>query len=731
MTALRIAALTATLATPWVLAQSPPAVEAAAASATRISAGARIVVDGRVDEAAWSTASPISGLRQNDPNVGAPATEGTEVRVLYDRATLYVAVQAFDAQPAGVIARILARDQLMSVGPFTGQLEFAGDDGIAILLDPFRDRRNAIVFATNANGAEFDAQITDQGREVNVAWRTVWRVAATRTDSGWSAEFEIPLRSIRHPDDGRAWGINVYRVIRRKNEHALWRSWSRDNAGFLKVSEAGELSGIRDLAKVGAGIELKASTIGRAVRGDVDGRRTPADAALDLKYEVRPGVTLDATANTDFAQADVDDVQINLTRFSLFLPEKRDFFLENAGVFEFGNRGVFEPPPWLMFFSRRIGIADTGEIPVLGGVRVTGREGGQTFGLLHMQTSAALGERRSAYSVARFKRDVGTGNYLGAMYAAKTAGATQGTGGLDFQYWPTRTTNVQGFVAAVGPPPAAPVPALSDRMAYRLLADRQVERWGLRAERMVFGASSEPPMGFATRTDIQRNDATLRVAFRPSVLGLRRIENYTFLSHVTRTDGALQDRSIGPAVEFTFNSGEGVTFYRLQAVTVLDDSFDLADRLPVAPGRFHNSQTGVFIRTATQRPVSFFMHAQHQEFYGGSLLFVNGTLNVAMGARGTLGVTRAFNDARVPAGQLITNVTAVRLGYAFNTRAAMSTNVQYDALDRVLRANARLGYMYRPGSELFVVLNGEQEDGVLRARQPRAALVKLTYLARL
>ncbi len=720
-----------------LLAQSPAHAPVASPSALRLPATARITLDGRLAEPAWASATAINDFRQYDPEVGAPATERTELRVLYDSSTLYFAIKAFDAKPADVIARILSRDRIMAQDDFSGQLNFAGDDGVAILIDPFRDRRNAVVFATNPNGAEFDAQITDQGREVNVAWRTVWRVAAARTDSGWSAEFEIPMRSIRHPDDGRAWGLNVYRVIRRKNEHVMWRSWSRDNAGFLKVSEAGDLPGIQGLAREGTGVELKTSAIGRAVRGDVDGRRTPADGALDLKYEVSPGVTLDATAHTDFAQADVDDVQINLTRFSLFFPEKRDFFLENAGVFEFGNRGVFEPPPWLMFFSRRIGISDSGEIPVLGGVRVTGRAGGQTFGLLHMQTAAALGERRSAYSVARLKRDVGSGGYVGAMYSAKNGGGTEGAGGLDFQYWPTPTMNVQGFVAAVESPAPSPAPAptpapsLQDRLAYRLVANREVERWGLRVERMVFGESSDPPIGFATRTDIQRNDATIRFSFRPSAFGLRRIENYNFFSYLTRTDGALQDRGMGPALNFTFNSGENVTFYRVQAVTVLDDSFDLADRLPVAPGRFQNSQTGMFVSTASQRPVSFNAHAQHQPFYGGSLFFVNGTLNVAIGARGFVGLTRAFNDASVPAGRLITNVTGLRLGYAFNTRATMSTTVQYDGLDRVVRANARLVYMYRPGSELFVVLNGEREDGVLAASQPRAALVKLTYLARL
>lgn len=724
-----IATLLGSLTAPVLLAQSQTGLVAAAPAATRVPPAARITLDGRVSESAWFTATPIADFRQNDPDVGAPATERTEVRVLYDSTTLYIAVAAFDSRPSEVIARILARDRLMLVHEFTGQLLFASDDGVAILIDPFRDRRNAVVFATNPNGAEFDAQITDQGREVNVAWRTVWRVAATRTDSGWSAEFEIPLRSIRHPDDGRAWGINVYRVIRRKNEHVLWRSWSRDNAGFLKVSEAGELPGIHDLAREGVGLEIKTSAIGRAVRGDVDGRRTPADGALDLKYEMRPGVTLDATANTDFAQADVDDVQINLTRFDLFFPEKRDFFLENAGVFEFGTRGVFEPPPWLMFFSRRIGISDSGEIPVIGGVRLTGREGRQTFGLLRMQTDAAFDQPRAAYSVGRFKRDMGSGGYVGAMYGGLGRGKREaGSVGVDFQYWPTSTTNVQGFVAQVWD--SASRSALPASRAHRLVVNREVDRWGLRLERMVFGASSDPPLGFAMRTDIQRSDATGRLTFRPLVAALRRLEIYGFASYIARTDGALQDWNVGPALDLTFDSGENVTLYRVKAFTVLDESFDLADRLTVATGRYQNSQTGVFLRTAPQRPVSLAANAQYQPFYGGTLYAVNGTLNVAIGARGAVGLTRVFNDATVPAGHLVTNVTALRLGYAFNTRATLATTVQYDALDHILSANARLVYMYRPGSELFVVLNEERERGIARALQPRTALVKLTYLAR-
>ena len=711
-------------------AQRQTGASIASFGALRLPSHDRIVLDGRLSESAWRLASSVGELRQYDPDVGAPATERTDVRVLFDSTTLYVGVHAYDTRPSEVIARILARDQLMLVDPFSGQLAFASDDGIAILIDAFHDRRNAVVFATNPNGAEFDAQITDQGREVNVAWRTVWRVAAARSDSGWTAEFEIPLRSIRHAVDGRPWGFNVFRMIRRKNEQVLWRSWSRDNAGFLKVSEAGDLTGLAGFARAGAGLELKTSAITRAVHGNADGRTTPADAALDLKYEMRPGVTLDATANTDFAQADVDDVQINLTRFNLFFPERRDFFLENAGVFEFGARGVFEPPPWLMFFSRRIGISDSGEIPVVGGLRLTGREGGQTFGLLQMRTRAALDQQRRDYSVARYKRDVGDGGFVGAMYSGVTGRGRRaaGSGGLDFQYWPTSTTNVQGFVAQVWDS-ASRVPRPASR-AHRLMLDRQVERWGARAERMVFGERADPPLGFATRTDIQRNDFQLRFTFRPSVANLRRVEMFNFASYIARTDGALQDWGVGPALSFTFDSGEDVTFYHVEAHTVLDETFDLADRLPIAVGSFANTQTGMFVNTAPSRPVSFTAGGQFQDFYGGTLWTANGSLRLAFGSRALLSFTRVFNEAAVPAGHLVTNVNAVRLGVAFSTRASLATTVQYDALDHVLRSNARLAYLYRPGSELFIVVNGERDDDVARPRQPRTLLAKLTYLAR-
>jgi hypothetical protein len=318
------------------------------------------------------------------------------VRVLYDERNLYIGILAHDSEPDGVVARIRQRDKLLEPSGFEDSYGFAGDDGVAILLDPFRDRRNAVVFATNANGAEFDALITDESGAFNADWRAVWTVRAQRVPQGWSAELAIPFRSLRYPAESRpeGWGLNVWRMVRRRNEESLWAAWSRDGGGFQRVSQAGRLLGLAGLPRSGLNLEVKPyGLVGLSQQPAFGGGESlestrQADIGLDAKWEVRPGLVLDGTIHPDFAQVEADNEQVNLTRFDLFFPEKRDFFLENAGIFDFGWRGLDETPPFLLFFSRRIGIANDDEslIPVRGGVRLSGRAGRQTVGFLDVFT---------------------------------------------------------------------------------------------------------------------------------------------------------------------------------------------------------------------------------------------------------------------------------------------------------------------------------------------------------
>ena len=715
----------------WAQGDSGPTV-----SATRLpdTSSGSITVDGRLLEPSWHEITPVSGLRQLEPVEGAPASESTEVRVIYDRTTLYVGIVARDAQPEAIIGRVLQRDRLMQLG-FDNRPAFTGDDAVAILLDPFHDHRNAVVFATNPNGAEFDALITDEGREFNIDWRGVWQVAAARTPDGWSAEFAIPFRTLRFPSDGRTWGFNVYRLISRKNEQVLLTSWSRANEGFTRVSRAAHLEGLRDLPRPGHNFELKPYLLGGitqqqeadSVSGvlDTDPRLEPG---LDVKYEIRPGLLLDLTLNTDFAQVEVDDEQVNLSRFSLFFPEKRDFFLENAGMFEFGARGFFEPPPFLLFFSRQIGIAEDGEVPVIGGARLTGRVGKQTVGLLDIVTDAAFDLPRENFAVARLKRDIAGTGYLGTMLVDRRSGEGWNTGGgVDASLWPFANLNLQAFLAHT----ASSADSASGS-AYGLGADYQSDRWGVTGQHLYVGPETTADMGFITRTDILRTNAFTRVTTRPPIAGLRRVDAFVVGTYITRTDGALQDWETGVALSPLWNSGENVTAFYTRGFTRLDEAFDLTDDVLVPPGDYDTWQVGVFANSSQSRPWVAAVQTLAQRFYDGDLLSLIGSLSVTPNHHLSLSFSYTHNDVSIPTGAFTADLASLRISYAFSTRVFLNALLQYNSLDNTVSANVRFNFIHRPGSDFFIVFNEQRgTEAGLWDTTDRGAVVKLTYLARI
>ena len=467
-------------------------------------------VDGRLTEDVWTRARVLTAFRQREPEEGDPATERTEVRLAYDDAALYVAVMAYDSRPDQIVARILQRDKLFEPDRF-GQagVQAACDDAVALLLDPFHDHRNGVIFATNPNGAELEALITDEGSGLNIDWRGVWEVAGTRTPDGWSAEFAIPWRTLRYPAAApdEPWGVNVLRIIRRKNEEALWRAWEREGGGLHRVSRAGHLTGLADLPRQGLNLETKPFVLGgRRQEADdlgVIGSSRTLSAGVDLKTELRPGLVLDLTLNTDFAQVEVDDAQVNLTRFSLFFPEKRDFFLENSGIFDFGIQGnPFEPPPYQMFFSRQIGISDDGEVPILGGARLTGRVGSQTVGFLNVLTDEVPGIDKESFSVVRVKRDVGESNYVGAMIVDRRGdGPSNTSAGIDGQFvigdaWVWDLFGTRSFTEGSG----------GEGYSYTVGYRYDGEVWGSFLNHYGVSPDAEASAGFMTRTDFRSTD---------------------------------------------------------------------------------------------------------------------------------------------------------------------------------------------------------------------------------
>jgi hypothetical protein len=690
-----------------------------------------IRLDGVLSEDFWRLAEAIDDFRQQEPEEGSPATERTEVRVVLDNATLYVGVMAFDSDPQQVVRRILQRDRVME-NDHEG-LQFAGDDAVAILLDPFHDHRNASVFATNPNGAEFEALITDEGAEINVDWRAVWDVAAARGPTGWSAEFAIPLRTLRYPerDQGDYWGFNVVRTIRRKNELALWQSWSRDNEGFQRVSRAGHLVGMVDLPRYGINVEVKPFALGGTRQERRDDGEIPVDrqleVGLDLKSELRPGLILDLTLNTDFAQVEVDDEQVNLTRFSLFYPEKRDFFLENSGIFDLGLAGGYGPPPYKLFFSRRIGIGDGGPIPILGGARLTGRVADQTVGFMNVVTGESGDTPRTSYSVARVKRDVGENNFLGGMVTdRRDADGSNTVAGLDGSLWLRPTLNVKGFFTQSYTSGAGGEGATySGRLEY------STDLVGASLEHLTVEPGAQADLGFITRKDIHQTGADLRLSPRPGHWGIRVFDIQPEVQYISTTDGRMQDWTAEVYVGPEFDSGESIGLNIAWGETRLDEDFELADSVPIAAGLYDLLEARLFANTSRHRALVGELHGSWQAIYDGDVWSADVSLSASPSPQISMELGNEWNHVEVPNGGFTANITSVRIGYAFSTRFTTNALLQYNSLDENFSANVRLNFIHRPGSDLFLVFT--ERRGVERKLwdlSDRGLVAKMTYLMR-
>jgi hypothetical protein len=714
-----------------VLAQADePQREVPKARAHRIDDDVDIDIDGRLDESIWQDAIPISGFRQREPFEGEAATEDTEVRVLYNGQTLYIGIIAYDSEPDRIVARSLERDSPIGAARFGPG---GGDDAVEVILDTFHDRRNAFYFATNPKGVIVDGYITDENFRVDRNWDAVWNVAASTTSEGWVAEFEIPLRTIRFygSSEPQTWGFNVQRVIARKLEQSLWTSWSRDNEGLNRISRAGELTDLEQLPAT-ASFQLKPFVLGQAGQnydsrpdGDIlfDG-----NVGLDAKYTMVSGLVLDLTVNTDFAQVEADEEQIDLTRFSLFFPEKREFFLENAGIFQFGTGGGFRAPDLLLFFSRRIGIEDNLIVPMIAGARMSGRTGKQTIGFLNVLTGrdGDAGAPLTNFAVGRVKRDIGRQSYLGAIATGRVeeGGRRNVTGGIDWNFWLTQNMALEGFVAGV----AENQPSFED-YAAQVNLDYTGDVIGWRVGHFDIGPNMFPGIGFVRRTNIGETSGSLRVTPRPQVLGLRLIDIRNSFNYITtqRSRQVLDKRweiNISPE----WNTGDEV---RLEAnwnsQTLLED-FELEDDIIVPPGLYEDWTLSGEVSSSRARTFFGELGGGGGGFWDGNRWFIDGSVAFNSPHVG-LELGYNHNDIDVPAGSFKTDLIRSRIKLALNTKLFGNALIQYNSQSGAFSANVRINFIYRPGSDLFIVFN--ETRGVSGGRwnpEARALVIKLTYL---
>jgi hypothetical protein len=503
-----------------------------------------VTLDGALDEPSWSQAPMANNFVQNDPREGMPATFDTEVRVLYDDDALYFGVFAQDDQPSRLTVNDLKKD-----------FNTDQSDGFRIIVDTFHDARNGYQFATNPAGAKWDAQMTNEGRENNANWDGIWDVATRVTETGWYAEIRIPFRTLRFSAaDTQVWGLNFERKVRRLNEDSYWSPLPRIY-DIQRVSLAGTLDGMRGV-RPGKDLRVKpyvlssGSTIGgRPTNGDFD-------AGLDVKYGVATGFTWDFTVNTDFSQVEADEQQVNLTRFSLFFPEKRDFFLENSGVFQFGgatNGGgggatagrQNQSQDMRLFFSRRIGLSDSGQaIPILGGTRLTGRQGDYSVGLLNIQQRQEGAVPATNFTAMRLRRDVLANSDIGAILLNKEEGGPHfnRVAGLDanFRFGEYLTTG--GYVTKTFSP-AEVVAASGNAFASRAQVNYNDRTMQLQGTFSAIGEQFNDEVGFVPRRGINNLELQAGYRFRPAAISkwIREIRPHWILDTFTLQDGGALD----------------------------------------------------------------------------------------------------------------------------------------------------------------------------------------------
>ena len=681
-----------------------------------------ITVDGDLDEQEWRLAEPASDFIQQDPHTGQPSTERTEVRLLYDDENLYVGVYCFDsAGIEGLVVNQVNRD-------FSG----TENDGFGVLLDTFDDDRNGFSFQTNPQGAKSDSQVGGDGSSYNRDWDVIWQVQTKITEAGWQAEIAIPFKSLRfHQAESHTWGINFSRRIRRKNEQTHWSPVPRP-FGLSRVSVAGTLEGISGLRQ-GMNLQVKpylATPVLRLESDDVDFK---PELGLDVKYGVSSQLTLDLTVNTDFAQVEADNQQINLTRFSLFFPEKREFFLENASIFQFARQGASRriggrsrrDSDLLAFFSRRIGISEGRLIPVLGGARLSGRAGAYTLGLFSMQTDDFEDTPSTNFSVLRLRRDVLQRSDVGAIFVNKQAAGGQynRTYGIDGNFTLLNNLDVTSFFLKTDTPGVQ-----NEDMAGNITAAWSGPLLQLEGQHLVIGEAFNPEVGFVPRTGIERTRGRFTWTPRPGerVPWIREFRAVNWIDYITTTSGTLETRQMETRFGVDFQNSSRVSVGRDFRFERLSEDFPILSNQDIPPGDYAFSEYSLLLVVDRSRMFSGEVRLATGDFFSGSRDSYRFLFGFRSGYRFESQVTWTHNDITLPSGDFATDLVNTRLQYSFNTRMFLNALIQYNSELKEISSNIRFNLIHKPLSDLFLIYN--ERRSTTGEVMDRAFIGKLTYV---
>src|SRR5438067_1067590 len=691
------------------------------------------VIDGRLTDSAWLEATPVTGFVQRELHEGGPAPERTEVRIITGGQALYVGAWLYDGDPAGIVAGEQVRDG-----------DIAKSDYFGILLDTFHDRQNGFVFTTTPAGIEYDALVVNEGEGggiqlpgqaramagslggFNLNWDGTWTVATSVDSGGWYAEFRIPFTTLRHgAGERQTWGLNLVRSIRRKNEEAFL-SFIPRQFSLMKVSRAGTLQGVQvPSRRVWTVTPYALTGVERNYAVDVEARGR-GELGGEVKYGVTPSLTLDLTYNTDFAQVEVDEQRTNLTRFPLFFPEKRPFFLENAGIFSAGTPQAVD-----LFFTRRIGIDTLGQpVPIVGGGRVTGRVGDFTVGALQILTERATTQEAMSYSVLRLQRELAARSRIGVI-AVQRMGTSQTSDwnrvlAVDGRIGLREAWTVDWWGAASATPGVD-----HDADAYSARLGYETGSWSNLARIIQVGHDFDPEVGFLNRGGGYR-------FYETTIMWKKRLPNSTWLKdwhpHVGYRgyyglDGYRQEDRIHLDITEWYTSS-GANFGPEVNVEHqgLQQPFAIARNVTLPIGAYEYTSMGFDAATNQSAPFSVTLRADVGGFYNGTRRGGSVTFAARRGSSLTTSLLVEYNDVRLQQGNFTRLLIAPRIAYFFTPRIMFQTLVQYSNQVRAWTANARFGWLGTAGTGLFVVFNeGQEAEGFFRWDRPQARSLIVKY----
>jgi hypothetical protein len=700
---------------------------------TAVRATSAITLDGALDEPAWGEAPIANGFIQNDPREGNPATYDTDVRVLYTEDALYFGIFAHDMEPSKIIISDLKKDY--NVG---------SSDGFRVVLDTFHDGRNAYQFATNPAGAKWDSQMANEGRDNNSNWDGIWDVKTTITETGWVAEIWIPFRTLKFGEtDPQVWGINFERKLRRLNEDSYWSPIPRIYDA-QRVSLAGTLEGLRGL-RAGKNIRVKpyALTSGsrvttRPMAGDFQG-------GVDVKYGVTSGLVWDFTVNTDFSQVEADEQQVNLTRFNLFFPEKRDFFLENQGIFSFGDDRNFgggnfgsgrtnQVQDLRLFFTRRIGLSDGGQaLPILGGTRLSGRQGAYSLGMLNIQQREDQGVSATNFTALRLRRDVLANSDIGAVLLDKeVAGpAFNRLAGFDANFR-FGDLIMNGYAAKTFSPVTATTAVRGNELTTRANIEYRNRQWRLATKYSTIGEGFNDELGFVPRVGVNEWNAQLNRSFRPQWLprSIREIMPHWVLVQSMRADGSGLDlRQQDFHFPLNFSNGAFVEAGMNTNLEVIRTPFVLnsARGARIFTGNYSYDEYFITYRPNDAAKFSSGLRYGIGEFYGGYKRSYGWGPTWRPNEKLNASLVMQLNDISLPELSYLSTLSTARVNYNFNTKVFVNALLQYSTDSHQISSNIRFNIIHRPLSDFFFVYN-EHRDEHTGLLQDRSLIAKMTYM---